>query len=212
MNNLNPVKILLIFIILIQPFAGYGGDTLSGKYPRAVLVQLRSEHNRIEALTKDGNYKAIKEVKKDAVEVKKRMILDFTTNYHYSPVYYYIGTNADFIKKKVFDGILMNADGSAVNKPVINSNSNDYVIVYYGYYIYQPKPTNVVKDSSRYIYDPETPPGKGLVVLNAQFQQIDYFYKLGYDISPLRPRKKNRKPKTAIKKPTQDALKGTRSS
>ncbi|MFI5196655.1 MAG: hypothetical protein ACHQD8_06160, partial [Chitinophagales bacterium] len=117
----------MVFFILTQPFAGYAGDTLSGKYPRAVLVQLRSEHNRIAALAKDNRYQDIEEVEKDALEVKKRMILDFTNNYHYCPVYYYMDTNADFIKKKVFDGVLMNVDGSPVSKPVINRNSNDYV-------------------------------------------------------------------------------------
>ncbi|MFI5196584.1 MAG: hypothetical protein ACHQD8_05800, partial [Chitinophagales bacterium] len=64
---------------------------------------------------------------------------------------------------------------------------------YYGYYIFQTKETHVVTDSGKYVYDPETPQGKGLVVFNDNFQQIDYFYKLGYDELLFKLRKKSKK-------------------
>ena len=180
MNNFNPVKILLAFIILAQPFAGYGGDTLSGKYPRAVLVQLRSEHNRIEALTKDKRYKDAEEVENDAIRAKDAMIYDLTKNFHYCPVYYYMDTNADLVKNKVFEGILTNADGSFASNPIINKNSTNYVIVYYGYPISQSRATSVVTDTSKYVYDPDQMPIKGFVILNDKFQQLGYVYKFGY--------------------------------
>jgi len=159
----------------------YAGDKNTGKYPTAVLVQLRSEHNRILALTEARKYAMVNEVTQDALEVVKHFKLDFHDNFNYCPVYYYIDTNADLVKDKRFDDILFNEDGSPVKNPVINSNSTDYVVVYYGQALSQAKNMLVETDTSKYTYDPEPPAGKGLVVLNDKFQQLNYFYILGFD-------------------------------
>lgn len=198
MNNTNlalkiSVKLFLILLMLICIHPCYATDTLLAKYPRAILVQLRSEHNRLEAMTKSHDEKGIEEVTRDAIEIRKRMKNDFTDNFHYCPVYYYMDTNADLVKNKQFDGVLMTANGIAVTKPVINSRSDDYFIVYYGYHIYQPKPNKIVAETDKYVYDPESSPGKGLVILNDKFQQIDNYYKLGYDELLFKIRKKNKK-------------------
>ena len=181
MTRILQVALLLLLPLFIGINASYAEDTLSVKYPTVVLVQLKSEKNRIDAMIKERDYRGLEEVKNDAEEVRKKMILDFTTNYHQTPVYYYMDSNAELIKNKQFDGILMNADGSVVTKPVIDNSSEDYVIVYYGYFVSQPKAKDVVTDANHYVYDWQTPPGKGLVVLNDRYQQIDHFYKLGYD-------------------------------
>lgn len=156
-------------------------DTLKKEYPVAVLVQLRSEQNRVSAMKKARDTKSLQEVQNDANEVIRRIHLDFHNNFDYCPVYYYIDTNTDLIKAKKFDGILLNEDGSVVAHPIINSSSNDYVIAYYGYPLSQAKYQSKLTDSTRYSYDPQTPYGKGLVILNDSFQQLTYFYKLGYD-------------------------------
>lgn len=155
-------------------------DTLS-KYPRAVLVQLRSEHNRVAALSKARRYEDRDEVIHDAEEVRQRMILDFHNNFTYCPVYYYIDTNVEQIRQKKFYHVLYDDSGRLVNEPVINGNSDDYVIAYYGYPVSQSRQDRIQTETSRYISDPLTPFGRGLVILNDKFLQLTYFYKLGYD-------------------------------
>ena len=76
---------------------------------------------------------------------------------------------------------MFNEDGSKVAHSIVDKNSTDYVIAYYGYPISQQRDEKVVKDSSKYSYDPQTPMGKGLVILNDKYQQLTYFYKLGMD-------------------------------
>ena len=176
---MNRTLFSLLFLMLswLTTSASNGwDDTLH--VPKAVLVQLRSEHNRIEALTKNRLYSKVEEVQKDALAVVTKMKLDFRDNFSACPVYYYVDTNADQIKKKKFDGVLMNADGS----PVTDFGfSDDYLVIYYGYPAVQGRLKDKVTDTSSYQYDTGQPFGKGLVVLNDEFQQVNYFYKLGYD-------------------------------
>jgi hypothetical protein len=172
-----------IFIILFLLFhvTGRSQDSLSSKYPTAVLVQLRSEHNRIEALTKDRRYNEVEEVKNDAKEVISRMKLDFHNNFDYCPVYYYMDTNADLVKNKAFTGILMNEDGSIVTNPIVNEKNNRYVIAFYGHPVSQSRLKKVETDPAKYAVSNEKIPTLGLVILNDKFQQLTYFYKFKYD-------------------------------
>jgi hypothetical protein len=170
---------LPIVLMTICAPASYGQDApLPSNYPRILLVQLRCEQTRIAALLKDRQYDAAEEVKQDAAGVQKSLIADFTHNFNYCPVYYYIDSNEELIRKKQFAGVLMNADGSAAANLPIGNGSNDYGIVYYGYYISQPKSGKMVKDDSKYTADPTV--GKGLVLLNDRFEQVSYVYALGY--------------------------------
>lgn len=171
----------LLFLFSFGTLNLHAQDSTSNRYPSAVLVQLRSEHNRIEALAKAHEYKKMEEVKKDAAEVINRMKLDFETNYTYCPVFYYIDTNADLVKQKKFEGILMNADGTEAKNTGLNGNSTDYIIAFYGRPVSQPRNKRIETDSSKYVYDPEILTYKGLVILNDQFQQLTYYYKFEYD-------------------------------
>ena len=178
---INYITIFIAGLLCSGLETSYAQDTLAKTYPVAVLVQLRSEHNRIEALKKDRRYQQLAEVENDAREVNNRMILDFHNNFTYCPVYYYVDTNTDLIKKKLFAGILMQGDGSPAKDLAFNSDSGDYVIAYYGYAVSQSRSDKVQNDSSLNNYDPQAPAGKGLVILNDKFQQLTYFYKLSYD-------------------------------
>jgi hypothetical protein len=178
MYNCTPIRTLLSIFFIACSFTSHSEDTLSYKAPAAILIQLNSEHNRLAIMARRKDRKAIAEVNHDIEEVRKRMFYDFKMNFHSCPVYYYIDTNAELVKSKKFDGILMNADSTPVNKPMINSGSTNYYIVYYGYFA-QGKPGVAVKDTS--INSQEPTRGKGLVVLNDKYQQVDHFYKMGYD-------------------------------
>ncbi len=194
-------------ISLLFLYTGIGkasaADTTTARYPSVVLFQLRSEHNRISAMLQNNDIQEAELVAHEAEEVTKRVHLDFNENFGYCPVYYYMDTNADRIKKREFNGVLMNDKGEFVYDVVPPGDSTTYVIVYYGYALsqakykkeledtfelannpqmrYQMDNKPIVKKSSRYTYDPDPPRGKSLVILNPKFHQLTYFYKIAFD-------------------------------
>jgi len=184
----------IVFICLFSLsgcFSSYAADTVVT--PRAILVQLRSEHNRIEALARDRRHKELEEVKNDAVAVRQKMILDFSDNFTKCPVYYYMDTDINLIKNKQFDGALLNADGSPAHSIPLNNGSRDYLVVFYGQPVSQPKNTAVVTDTTKYSYESDVPFGKGLVILNVEFKQVNYLYMFGYNQRALKRSIKTKK-------------------
>jgi hypothetical protein len=202
-NKITLIFTALVLLALVPVTYAREDSASTGKYPSAVLVQLRSEHNRITALTKDRRYADLAIVEHDNTEVMKRIHLDFHDNFHYCPVYYYMDTNADLIKERKFEGVLINEDGTQAHN-IIPAGDSSYVIAYYGQALAQAKYHKVQKDETRHltadellslraqsIPSPETetllysehdpPLGKGLVILNSKYQQITYFYKTGAD-------------------------------
>ena len=119
----------------------------SYKFPKAILVQLRSEHNRIEALTKARRYKELELVEEDAAKIRKKEIADFKDHLAFCPVYYYVDTNADLITNKKFSGILFNADSTLATNTGLTEASKDYLVVYYGYPNYQSRASDSIKDN-----------------------------------------------------------------
>ena len=165
------------FFIFSKTFAS---DSLYQKTPIAVLVQLRSEHNRIQSLTESKNFGMVEQVQKDAVGVQRAMINDFTDNFDYCPVYYYMDTNLNLVIQKKFEGVLFNADGSPANKIVINDSDTKYLIVFYGYPEEQSRRTKEVANEHGH-YDSGEPMGEGLIINNSKFHQVSFLYKFGYE-------------------------------
>jgi len=111
----------------------YAQDAHSKGYPSAIFVQLSAEQNRMQAAERAKRYKDLEELNRDAAAVITATKSDFKDHFNYRPVYYFIDTNIDLIKKRSFSGVLMNADGSiAAHAP-----TSDYLIVYYGFPITQ---------------------------------------------------------------------------
>ncbi len=195
-------------------------DTPVRKMLTAILVQLRSERNRITALTKNTQTKLLQQVKIDASAVTTKMIADFHDHLNFCPVYYFVDSNIDLIKKHLFTGVLFNADSTPVSNSAICDTNHDYLIVYYGY----PDIQSHTDDSATYdtirkfnYGDPSNPPkfsrisdsavttmedsyanygepfGRGLVINNSRFRQISFIYKLGYNEIAFRLRRVNRK-------------------
>ena len=227
----NSTRIIIAIFLLAFTSICHAQDTLSAKnitnaddtdknvrrFPSAVLVQLRSERNRITALARDR--KLLEQVKADAAAITTKMIADFHDNFTFCPVYYYVDTNVDLVKKRAFKGILFNADSTPVAHPAISDTNQDYLIVYYGY----PATQSHLADSAyndtikKYTYgDPSFPPkqslmtdsvitdmekyndfgdpmGKGLVINNCRYRQVSFMFKFEYDDVFFKFRKHNRK-------------------
>ena len=181
MKNKNLGIALIAFFAAISIHTSYAADSISHKYPVAVLVELKTQQSMLGALVKDKKYKELEEVKKDIIGEMTATISDFKDNFDYCPVYFFMDTNVDFILKKQFDGILLGSNLNPAKNIDINSSNKNYVIVYYGYPTAQPNREKVVSDSSKYINNSGEPMGRGLIITNDRMQQINYLYKLDYN-------------------------------
>jgi len=190
MKNQRVVIILISLFMIAVRQNSYAVDSLTHKYPSAVLVELRTEQSRVKALIADRKYKELDEVKGDLACVHTAMIRDFNDHFNYCPVYYFIDTNEDLVLKKEFDGVLLIAEGTPAQKVVINAFSKDYVIVYYGYPAEQRRNQKVVTDSAKYESNSGEPMGEGLIINNDKMQQVNYLYNLGYDVLVVRKKDK----------------------
>jgi len=193
-----------------QDTLSHAGDTLKARSPKVLLVQLRSEHNRMAALIKQRRYKEIEGLKADAMNVTTRMIADFHDNFNYCPVYYYMDTNLDLIKNRVFQGVLLHEDGTPAENVTIPDT--DYLIAFYGYPTSQSRISGVVKDSTyrivysdttdivrgimdtmTYDYNSGEPIGKGLIINNYKYKQVSFLYKFDYENLAFKLRRANKK-------------------
>lgn len=160
-----------------------------GTKAKVVLVQLSTEHNRIDALLKEKKYAAAKEVATDAENVITVIMKDFSDNFSYCPVYYYLDTNINKIKNREFDGILLDSSLAPLTNAPLTKNSKDYMVIYYGRPVAQSRHSRVQRDTTKYIFDSDTPFGRGLVVLNYKFQQLRYFNTLNHSDPFFGPKK-----------------------
>ena len=149
--------------------------------PVAILVQLRVEQSRITALNEYHQTDKLKTLMADKEKVNAAMMNDFTDNFSFCPVYYYMDTNYEAVKNKKFDGILLDAAGKPVNNPVIHTGSSNYLVVCYGKPATQSTFDDIVDDSVAYMNDSGTPACDALVISDDQLRQVSFLYKLDFD-------------------------------
>lgn len=101
------------------------------KAPKALLVQLNTNQRKVDYFSKTKNKKSLKQVYIDTDSVMSKMIQDFTDNFSYCPVYYYIDTNAELVKQQKFTGILLDKNLHPVQNPPL-SPADEYFIALYG--------------------------------------------------------------------------------
>jgi hypothetical protein len=194
MFNLKVVLVSLFSVSTISCIAA--GDSLDKKYA-VVLVQLRSENNRIAAMTKRNDVEGLEQVKKDGTMVRKIMMKDFKDDFKYCPVYFYMDTNLNLVKQRKFENILFTADSVPVNNLHLDDKATNYLIVYYGHPNVQKKEFNAGKNAGR--FNDNEPVSRGLIINNEDFEQIAYLYKFGYQNFTFKWKKKN-KGKTYLSK------------
>ncbi|HXS35505.1 MAG TPA: hypothetical protein VN721_02300 [Flavipsychrobacter sp.] len=150
--------------------------------PKAILVQINTESNKIKYLLDHGMTEDADEVKNDVEKVTEATRNDFKANFSFCTVYFFADTNMNLIKEKKFDEVLFNNDGSIAKNIVITPADTNYYIAMYGHAYSNPGVThanNQVQKDPSYLY------GKGLVMLNYQFKQLPpntfhYLFKFDY--------------------------------
>lgn len=146
--------------------------------PKAILVQLRSEQRRVQYFLSSRQFYEARQIKKDASIVSKVMKNDFEDHFTFCPVYYFMDTNAHLVKKQHFEGTLFTAEGLPISHCVIHPGDTNYYIVYYGYPEEQMQ-VDATTNMDFNIGNGEVM-GKGLIFLNYNYRQKDFYYRFGY--------------------------------
>lgn len=158
-----------LFIITIFT-AGITTDAFGRKnkfyLPDAIFVQLKSEQRKINSLNNTGNTQDAILIAKDAAKVRQAMINDFSNNFHYCPVYYFLDTNLEKIVNGTFSGVLMDKDGTPISSSPLKNSDTSYYIVYYGL----PEPEESINSTSTVV-------DNALILLDYNHKQIDYFWR-----------------------------------
>lgn len=100
--------------------------------PKAILVEIFTRKRLIEYYTNSKQTKKLEALKQDIEGVKKAMVADFASHYNYTPVYFFYDTDADAIRDKKFEGVLLDKDLNPVKNIVLTSADTAYFIVYFG--------------------------------------------------------------------------------
>ncbi|OJW83221.1 MAG: hypothetical protein BGO69_19095 [Bacteroidetes bacterium 46-16] len=165
---------LLLTVYANETFAQKRSDNFY--FPKAVLVQLRSEQRKVDYLQKHGSKKDLERLREDVQGVNAAMVNDFKDHFKLCPVYFFVDTNADLIKAKKFGGILFDTDMKPVNDPVVNAGSKDYYIIFYGL----PEREDLHNDND--LEAARTSFGEGLVLNDYNYRQLKrpirfYYYR-----------------------------------
>ena len=150
-----------------------------GQAPKAVLVMLKAEKNRITALEKQNKKKQADLVRKEASIIMEKTVNDFNDRFKYCAVYYFMDTNANFIREKKFENILFDENFKPYSASPIKPGDSSFIIVYYGI-----PPISLQKEGRGGVpdntYRPDGYLNKGLVLLGHDFDRIkkkSFFYR-----------------------------------
>lgn len=154
-----------------QVFKNRNGSTA----PEFILVQLPTNKQLAEAYTRKGNIKSAENTRKDAAEVSKRMVMDFSDNFDFCPVYYFYDSTAKQVQDGALEGVVLDKDMKPVASPKKNAADTNYNIVYFGYHVlttsdYRSEGDD--KDPYDAAYAPLGSGQKRLVMLTHRFQNI----------------------------------------
>jgi len=132
MNHTFPALIILATLLLA------GNDVAAQKKrkyympPKAILVQLSTETNRMAWLLKNKNELSVTQLQQDVQAVIEKTVTDFSDNFYYCPVYFFMDTNAAQVRAGRLGGVLLDKDLQPVKNMVLNDGDTNFFIGYYG--------------------------------------------------------------------------------
>ena len=143
--------------------------------PKALLVQLHTETNRMNYFREKGNNAMADRVADEAQHIATVTVNDFNDHFDFCRVYFFFDTALEAIKNQNFSGHLVNADASPVTNCILQVGDTDYFIVYYGT-PENPKTSLWAGNDVEYRYGAGNVIGHGLIFMNHHYQQKDYYY------------------------------------
>lgn len=129
----------LIAALLVFSTQSFGQDKIFNRKhakneipPKALLVIIPSESNRRAALQNMHDTKKLSLLEDAVKNVQRKMVMDFTDNFHYCPVYFFVDTNQAKIKALQFDGILLDSTLKPATNPVLANGDTNFIVGCYG--------------------------------------------------------------------------------
>lgn len=169
------MRYLLILCTLLSSFAATAQQGERNRFPKAILVQLSSEQNRMKDLQKrQSDSGKLAQLKKDAAMVCEKILLDFKDNFTMYPVYFFMDTNYEKIREGNFTDVLMDTDGDLMERTELSNGSTDFFIIYYGYPKFTKRKPKRIKASSDEAASFDAPTGKYFVICDNKLEQITY--------------------------------------
>lgn len=99
--------------------------------PKALVVTLLTRGIQREHL-KQFRPQLLPEFERDIREVNKRIVLDFSRNFRFCPVYFIVDTNLNKFASGDWQGVLFDSTMQPLTKAVIHPGDNDFFIAHYG--------------------------------------------------------------------------------
>jgi hypothetical protein len=97
--------------------------------PNAILFMLNKSTNKIEALKKRGLIEYIKEIEEQDEEINRSIMVDFSKNFKYCPVYFFYSDQLELVKKRDWENVIFSDYESLVsNKKIEVHNFGNYYI------------------------------------------------------------------------------------
>jgi hypothetical protein len=175
-QHIKTIAVVLFF--LAGSFRASAQEFSENKNPVAVLVQLKSEKRRIEALIRSKRMNELERFRKEAYQCMMATVADFRDHFSARPVYFYIDTNFDAIQQRKFEGVLLDNDLRIATNINIKPD-NYFLIANYGTAQWQTSKRGW--DTTRSKYDGGQPSGKILVINDPQMRQVTYVRTLDFD-------------------------------
>ncbi len=112
--------------------------------PRAMLIELLTRQNQREYLAKNRP-DLMAEFNHDVSEVMKRTVMDWSRNFHFCPVYFFLDTLSDKIRNGEWNGVLLDSTMQPATSLAVQPGEQNIYIAYFGTPISQPdtvRPSN----------------------------------------------------------------------
>ena len=134
---------ILLGILMAQPAVGQKQNNRAASLrrlkmeakqrpPKAILVEIFMRERLMNHYVSSKQTKKEAALKRDIEGVKNAIVADFSDNYTYGPVYFFYDTDADAVRAKKFEGVLMDKDLKPAKNIVLTPTDSNYFIVYFG--------------------------------------------------------------------------------
>ncbi|RYD56377.1 MAG: hypothetical protein EOP56_11805 [Sphingobacteriales bacterium] len=104
--------------------------------PRAIFVEIKTHQRKQEYYKQKGFTEKARQLQIDIDSVSQRMVMDFTDNFDYCPVYYFIDVDRGKITAGDWDGVLLDSNMKTTVAAKLLPTDN-FQIVYFGFPIPQ---------------------------------------------------------------------------
>lgn len=124
--------IIFLILVLHHTQLAFGKNRKARENsPKAIFVQLPTFQSRVKSFEAANAKERLAELKRDCDSLTAKQVMDFTDNFSFCPVYYYIDTNFYRIINGQVNGVFLDKNLKPANPSL--TPSDNYFLVMFGY-------------------------------------------------------------------------------